>query len=159
MSSYTVPDDISSRVSHLLSEQPNSSLLRYSFVFTLPSIGEHSGSSTCPILLNCCITCSCLAFICSSYGSCCHLQPPQSPKCWHIGSTRLALYLWKRITSASQYECFFLRICTSTTSPGTQNGTNTTMSFHLKRLLPSAATDSIVTFSTIGSSFFFLPII
>ena len=49
---------------------------------------------------------------------------------------------------------FFFVTLTSTTSPGTANGTNSTVPSTLARAFPSAATDSIRTFSSMMFCFF-----
>ena len=76
-----------------------------------------------------------------------------------IGSWRTSLFLMNLTTFASQYLCFFLTTCKSTTSPGTQKGTKMTWSSTRVMHFPSAATASMVTFSINGNGLRFLPMI
>ena len=56
-------------------------------------IAEISGKSIFPIRERLSKTCCCLYAICFSYGICCHLHPPHTPKCEQNGSTRISEYL------------------------------------------------------------------
>ena len=119
MLSKLLPDKTCSAVSHLLLENPNSSLFLYSYVFAEPFIGLIEGKSIFPIRISWSYICCCLALSCSSYGRICHLQPPQIPKWQHVASCLISLFFLRLAMRASQYLCFFLVICKSTTSPGT----------------------------------------
>ena len=89
-------------------------------------MGVISGNATLPIRLKLFSISFCLKNNWCSYPICCHLQPPQVPKCSQTGSTRLSEALCISIAVPSKYAFLFLVVCTDTISPGTALFMNTT---------------------------------
>src|SRR5690606_4421249 len=77
--------------------------------------------------------------------SCCHLQPPQTPKCGQNGSTRCLEGSFKATKRPSAKFFFFRNSSTSAISPGTACSMNSTKSSCLATPLPSSAISIICT--------------
>src|SRR5262249_23240235 len=89
----------------------------------------------------------CLKAIWAQGARCCRLQPPHTPKCAHLGSTRSddGVSMLSR-TASSKLRCL-LRRPTVTRSPGNAPGTNTALPARPAQPPPSCASESMVTMS------------